>query len=567
MKGLQAALEDEPEWRDVSARLRQQCPAAREEQWRPFVFAFGYALIPKSDTDRRVREGGPFGAANRVGEVPFPPPLADIEERDVEAWAAAADVLTSSVAISRLGDLLWERRRQPRPDLYARSAIDGYLAVSGIASWHATARARGVLRAIELAAAVGDRDRAGAVHAHAVEFARHSIAEGRGPGVALSLLTALADLRAAERPDELADLLNATDQQFGEDPFIHQAIGDLLVQIDPDASLRIREDQVATWREQATRGDTIMRVMRLERALDLARNHGLTTTADEIRRELQDIRPEDLETQPITATLELSSGEVDAYIATITDAEDWRESLRQFGSVPPPGGSAEDINAALAQERSDFPLLGMFSRSVMGHETAATRYRAGEGADRERLEHAERRAWCARMWSPFAVRALSEIEAVHGRPAHAELAEFFATNLIGSERGERLARSLELFWDAQPDESAHVLVPRLEAVIRELARQAGLTIIREPVGSEPGGVRTLGILLSELKEHFPDPPWDDYLSNLLCDQFGLNLRNTIAHGLSARTGRGDAALLLHAACHLRHYGVNDALPAARSPDA
>ena len=260
--------------------------------------------------------------------------------------------------------------------------------------------------------------------------------------------------------------------------------------------------------------------------------------------------------QTISATMAMPTAEVDAYIASFVEVEDWREGLRQFGSEPPPGGSDESIAEDLDREREEFVFSSLLTKSVMGHGTAAARFRATDEESRRLLDHAERRAWYARMWAPFAVQALKEIESRHGRPSHEDLAAFFSTDLIGPDRGERMARSLELFWDGQPDESAHVLIPRLESAIREMARRAGLTIIREPIGSEPGGVRTMGTLLLELRDAFPDPPWPQYLFNLLSDPLSLNMRNTVSHGLVERVSAGDAALLLHAACHLRVYGAS-----------
>jgi Domain of unknown function (DUF4209) len=131
------------------------------------------------------------------------------------------------------------------------------------------------------------------------------------------------------------------------------------------------------------------------------------------------------------------------------------------------------------------------------------------------------------------------------------MTEFFTSALIDDAMAERISLALELWWDDRPDESAHVLVPRLEAAVRNLAREIGLPIIREPYGGKPGGVRPLGELLHQLEGRFPTAGWHAYLLHLLVDPLGLNLRNVVAHGVRARMERSDAALLLHAAAFLR----------------
>jgi hypothetical protein len=99
-----------------------------------------------------------------------------------------------------------------------------------------------------------------------------------------------------------------------------------------------------------------------------------------------------------------------------------------------------------------------------------------------------------------------------------------------------------------------------------MARRVELTVIREPVGDEPGGARSLGTLLLQLRGAFPDPDWHDYLFNLLANPLGLNLRNTVAHGLSPRVGAADAALLLHAGCYLRLLGAAQVEAAENIPN-
>jgi hypothetical protein len=157
----------------------------------------------------------------------------------------------------------------------------------------------------------------------------------------------------------------------------------------------------------------------------------------------------------------------------------------------------------------------------------------------------------SQFWAVSAVTILERFAARYGRPSRQDMTEFFTSALIDDAMAERISLALELWWDDRPDESAHVLVPRLEAAVRNLAREIGLPIIREPYGGKPGGVRPLGELLHQLEGRFPTAGWHAYLLHLLVDPLGLNLRNVVAHGVRARMERSDAALLLHAAAFLR----------------
>jgi hypothetical protein len=52
---------------------------------------------------------------------------------------------------------------------------------------------------------------------------------------------------------------------------------------------------------------------------------------------------------------------------------------------------------------------------------------------------------------------------------------------------ERIARAFELYLDGEYDECVHVLTPRLEAGLREVAASAGVPVTTPPRGEEPGG--------------------------------------------------------------------------------
>ena len=552
-KHLEQALEGQPGWLEVRTRLEGFTAKGNEERYRPFVFAFGYMLRERSRRARRERGEGAFGSAMSAGDWQFPPALEEIEQVDAQAWEEAVDELDDHVSSARLNDLLWERKASGRPDLNARAASDAYLALSAYGHWHWMARSTCLTRALELARAVGDQEQVDNVVRAGVRFVEEVLAlEDRAPGPAMVVLRSFVDLDEAQQPTELVDLLDKTSQRWGDDPHIFEAVSELQARLAPPEQLaKIRRAQVARWREMASQGDGMLRVAFLERALETARIHGLTEEADDIRRELQEISSDDLELETITSEVSLTDAEVREVVDQLVDQDSWEQSLRQFGAQGPPGGSPEDIADEVRREAEEFPLTQLFTKSVMGHGTAASRLKATTEDQRRQLDEAERRAFHASFWSILFVRVLQTIPRRHGRPARDDITAFFNTELIGPVRAERIARALELFWEGQADESAHILVPRLESILREMARRAGLPIIREPVGDKPGGVRTLGVLLRELGGALPDPGWHAYLVNLLTDERGINLRNSIAHGLKEQIGLGDAALLIQAACYLQ----------------
>jgi Domain of unknown function (DUF4209) len=150
---------------------------------------------------------------------------------------------------------------------------------------------------------------------------------------------------------------------------------------------------------------------------------------------------------------------------------------------------------------------------------------------------------------------LDEAVKQYGRPSREELAQHFATELIGIMRGERFARALEFFWDQEYDESAHLIVPRLESVLRDMARRSGVPIVKPAQEGRFGGVISLNAILPKLRELYEPAPWFDYLEALLCDPLATNLRNNIAHGVD-RVGGLYAALLIQASCYLTLMAQN-----------
>jgi hypothetical protein len=225
--------------------------------------------------------------------------------------------------------------------------------------------------------------------------------------------------------------------------------------------------------------------------------------------------------------------------------------LNRIGQLGPHGGSNADLDLEVEQQNQEFPLLGLFGHQLFESGSSTPTFLANDAESKRLLARGRQRQLYAQFFGRFLVGPmLIRAADTHGRPSHDELTEHFATELIGADRGERFARALELFWDDQYDDAAHVIVPRIESTLREIARAAGLVVVKPADPARYGGMVSLNHVMDKLRELEDASPWLDYLQALLCDPLALNLRNLIAHGLLPRVGATDAALLIQAGCHL-----------------
>jgi hypothetical protein len=541
-------------WHEVSTSLHALDPDGEDIAVRPFYFAFSYTLLERT-SPRRDRVGGPFGSRIAGEGWRFPPEVSAIEDVDVQAWIDAFNEIDSPVIKARIGDLLFERRAAPRPDLYARGASDALLELVDRDDWADIERARLLSRALELAQAVGDSGRTGTAIERIIAFAEAELQNPDSrPGECLMPLRSLVDLEPQDRPAGLDELFVRAGERYGTDPNLMDNIIELRVRLlDEEGRKQLRQDQVARWREEATKGDGLLRAFRLEKALEIARTFGLKTEADELRHELGEFDPEQLDLQEISAEVEMPKEEVERFLSRFRDAGSWQDALRFLAAQPPPGGSPADLEAQVEELMAEAPLQFLFTKAIIGPESAGAIFRADDPGKHKRVAMAEHRAHAASFWSLFAADGLDVIADTYPRPNHDELTEFFTGELVDLDVAERMARALELYWDGHPDECAHILVPRIEQVIRGLARRLGVPVYREPRGNEPGGVETLGTLLRAIGPAFADQGLHAYLVVLLIDPLGLNFRNKIAHGLVGKVQRSAAALLLQVACVLSAF--------------
>lgn len=551
---LDQAAAESSDWYELGENLKKVSALGpkNESELSALVAAFQYDFIEQTETQRR-KQWGPFGPMMELtdGRV-YPMSLKDVPDEVLELWAHIANQSTHPAVTARLCDLLWERRFGERPDQHARKAADACVGLAG-GTWEPLYRAEALVRGLELARTVGDLERQERIIVELVKGARASIdGAERQPGVALRLIESILRLPRSNQPPEIDDLLDAAAATYAPDPWILQSISDLQVIRAATDERRVREinvRQVEHWREAARRAEGLVRLRFLESALELARVQGLRDVADDLRREIQELTPEDLDLKSISSEVQIPREEIEKFHNAFLAGDDWRDCLERFGSYGPPSGDYEANLKTIEELQREHPLQFLFGKVILGPGNVPIRHANTEAEHRE-VELSEHEARAISFWALSSSEVLDRIKLEKDSPEFDDLTEFFSSSLISPEVAERFARAVALYWEGSFDESAHILVPRLEAVIREMCRRSGMAIIREPRGREPGGVRLLGDLLHSLKGRL-DESWRRYLVNLLIDPIGMNLRNRISHALLPMVAKQETAVLIHAACFLR----------------
>lgn len=532
------------------------------EQIGAFRIAFGYMLHLRSESDPENDEG-PFGSMwsgldDAGNHVQFPPPLSEVPAESIALWRAAYGSSEAPILRARLGDLLFVRKDGDRPDIYARGAIDGIIEIAGRSEPHRVERAQFLARALELALLINDRERLPRVVSAMAQLVEEELADPSGPGAPLRVLRPLSALDAEDRPESMLDLVERVSAEYGEDPYIADAIAEIRSDLaEVEQREPIQRAQVEKWIAAAEEGDTMLRVNRLERALELAGKFGFRDLVDSIRVELGRIRPEDLELGRISSDISIGDEELEEFLNHFRDAGDLGGALARLAAEPPPHGSQEKLEQRLDEIMREAPIQFLITRSLIGPDNATAIFRGVDEESRRRMALAEQQSFGERMWGLYAAQALLDMEKTFGRPSHEALTEMFSGGFTGGGVAERFARSLELFWDGQFDEAGHIVVPRIERVFRDLARAIGVPVVREQRGPKPGGVVTLGILMAEIKPAFRNEALHSYYRSVLVDPLGLNLRNKICHGLIDAVGPYDVALLIQIAKQLGDMSIGE----------
>ncbi|WP_166659131.1 DUF4209 domain-containing protein [Labedaea rhizosphaerae] len=530
-------------WHEISGALQADREAADVDA---IATAFDYRMSEAGEDAESV-----FASAWTIGGKTYPAPPSALPTSVADLWEKVSERASSSPVRARLHDLLFTLRRQPR-HIHAEPACVAYQELSK-QDWIPLYRALALVRTLDIARQMGRDDLAQSAVEQMITDAREYIKDAEWhPGVSMRLV----DRLVAEKkpPDEVDDLLAAARARYAADPHIEVEVATLQrrrAKGDTAELERIDREIAAIWLAAAENSSGIQKVGHLTPAIEYARNHGHNDMADQATRTLQSIESDELEMQSFRSTIDVPREKIDQWIDRFAD-HDWRTGLLHFSRGDgghPPSGHIDNNRAQVDVLRQEAPLLSMTTRVMLGGD-GLPRWQPQNDDDRELQQLAFVESFTMRVCAPLFDQALLAIGARHN-PSREELEGLFAERpAVTPDIARVLADSLLRFWSGDHEACAYLLAPKIETMLRNLARGLDEAVYQTQRSNTPGKYVGVGVLLRILGKRGLDESWGRYLAMLLSSPMGFNIRNELAHGFFEDIPRPLVALLIQAALYV-----------------
>ena len=224
--------------------------------------------------------------------------------------------------------------------------------------------------------------------------------------------------------------------------------------------------------------------------------------------------------------MEVRKEELDQYLDSLL--ADGRESatVRVAVHFIPKRDEAEN---QVRQHARDHPVLFLFPKQILDYEGRPI---ASIGSIEDDLEdNVVHHVSQTMIYSAFFLRnALAAFIERFEMSTQDFLDHIYTSPIFGEDKQEIIRKGIEAYLQGDSLSAVHLLIPQIEASIRNLAELLGIATVKER--NEGMQYKPLGSLLRErlLEDAMVrDASW--YFRILLTDQCGWNLRNDVSHGL------------------------------------
>ncbi|CAM5457630.1 MULTISPECIES: hypothetical protein [Streptomyces] len=483
----------------------------------------------------------------------WPRPVRTADSDVLKLWDALLPARNEPEIQGLLADLLFSARHQ-KPHIYARAAVEGYLA-SREGDFSEGARSEMLVRSWSILRSMGMRDLEASVEEAMCDLVKKSLAtDSPAPGTVIPILHCLLQGRLkrkgessrSELPPEIVDYLFSALDHFKAD-YLSSQLAEMARECLKDTALVQRALKKAAANlleaaEQVTDGH--LKTHWLLAAAQFSRRFHLEKEHEECVRRLQAIDRATFNWTTLRAASTLRASDIESYLRTF-DQPHLMDALVRFFDTPPPTGSREQ-NEKLARQilKNSLTAMIMGTATYGAHGMPQKSYNSDE--DKLRYQVSSIETISMQAHGRFLSAALDRMAHTHKIPS-TETLHAWIIECYGSDPGLclTLAKSLSLFWEQEYISCVQLAMPRVEAAIRSLLLLLNEPIYRVEEDKSIGGFPGLGAMMPHIERHGLDPDWCSFINALLLTP-GRNLRNIGAHGFLQDVDKQTAALVIRA---------------------
>ncbi|MFE1926594.1 hypothetical protein ACFW91_29075 [Streptomyces asoensis] len=552
---IKKAHSDATSYHDIASRIFKepgQGDSTIQAEIREVASTFYYRL--RLERGPGSKPGATLEPLSETGESHFwPRPIRATGPETLKLWDELLSESVEPEIKGLLADLLFSARH-PRPHVYARQAVESYVAAqsgnfSQLNKSVMLVRAWSILRPLRL------KDLEPSVEKAMIGLAGSTLkADASAPGTVLPLLRCLLEGRLREKKEaKQADIpIEAIDYLFSAlDRYKADHLSKQLAYMARDClndqelierALRKAASNLLEAAEQATEGHA--KTHWLQEAAKFARKFHLDDIQSECVRRLQAIDPSTFQWMTIRAASTTRASDVESYMR-IFDQPDLFDALICFFETPAPTGSREEN-----ENTAKHIIENSLTHKIMGTATYGAHGlpQKSYGTDSEKLQYQIYGVESVALGIQGRIlsAALDRMAGSHIIPQTGDLAAWLVER-YGSDPGlcTSLAESLLLYWGHDYISCVQLAMPRVEAAVRSLLLLLDEPIYRVEEEKSLGQFPGLGAMLPLLDKNGFDPDWSSFIRALLLTP-GRNLRNLGAHGFLQDVDRQTAALVIRA---------------------
>lgn len=529
-------------WLDLEEQSEESGPA----RWTLWAFEFHARGAAGDEEHFRPQMIYSDGSASS-------PHLRDLPDQCLAWYEELAEVVTVQSAQARLEHILF-LRRHGNAGSHARLAARGYLAEASGTDRRLYA-ADFVRNALQLARATRDSNLADQALAQAARLAGECLHEENPPvGILLRFLEILVG--EDDKQYDATGLFGQARSKYTGQPHAEDSTIELQIQHAKGNSTLVellRTERVDVWIAAADVAEPLVAVAYLQRAIEFARRSNNRPLIERATAKLQAMRLEEMGFATFSVDSMRPRGELERLLRPITEATTWQDALTAFSMLGPIIGDHAANQRAVNERASQFVFSQLFPPMLLGGDNLP-RYQPESEDELHDYRVARDEVLAMQLHGGIVLEALVRIIATNPLPSLHDLATHFLTAPhIDTQLATAIGRSFQRFWAGDTEGAAFTIVPRIEALARNLLLMSNVGIYRTQRQQRPGQYPPLRFLLDQLLTMGMDESWHRMIHLLCTHVAGLNYRNELAHGFVDGNDEGIVALLLQAAAHLASY--------------